>query len=132
MPEDPVEILVRMAEKNEIDPWNIDIVEVTDRFLEELGNRSELDLRLSGRTLFYAATLLRIKSDYLEEIAWGIADDETPFEEEIFQKNFSSESGDPIDQFEHEISRRLERKRFNPIGGMRYPSSRFVRKMIPR
>ncbi len=34
--EDPVEILVGMAERGEIDPWNINIMEVTDRFLEEL------------------------------------------------------------------------------------------------
>ena len=36
MSEEPVEILVQMAERGEIDPWNIDIVEVTDRFLSEL------------------------------------------------------------------------------------------------
>jgi len=30
--EDPVEILVGLAERGEIDPWNIDIIEVTDRF----------------------------------------------------------------------------------------------------
>ena len=34
--EDPVEILVGLAERGEIDPWNIDIIEVTDRFLSEL------------------------------------------------------------------------------------------------
>ena len=34
--EDPVEILVGLAERGEIDPWNINIIEVTDRFLSEL------------------------------------------------------------------------------------------------
>lgn len=112
MLEDPVEILVRMAEKNEIDPWNIDIVEITDRFLLELETKRELDLRVSGRTLFYAATLLRIKSDYLEQIAWGVVEEDSDLDDEAsFEDNFTSMSGDPIDQFEHEISRRLERKR---------------------
>ena len=69
MAEEPVEILVQMAERGEIDPWNIDIVEVTDRFLSELERRKELDLRISGRTLFYAALLLRMKSDHLEQLA---------------------------------------------------------------
>ncbi len=41
MAEEPVEILVQMAERGEIDPWNIDIVEVTDRFLSELERRKE-------------------------------------------------------------------------------------------
>jgi segregation and condensation protein A len=67
MAEEPVEILVQMAERGEIDPWNIDIVEVTDRFLSELERRKELDLRVSGRTLFYAAILLRMKSEYLDQ-----------------------------------------------------------------
>ena len=60
MDEEPVEILVRLAESGEIDPWNIDIVEVTDRFLSELDRIQKLDLRISGRTLFFASTLLRI------------------------------------------------------------------------
>ena len=61
--EDPVEILVGLAERGEIDPWNINIIEVTDRFLSELERRRELNLQLSGRTLFYAATLIRMKSE---------------------------------------------------------------------
>ncbi|HUU75980.1 MAG TPA: ScpA family protein [Methanoregulaceae archaeon] len=115
MVEEPVEILVHLAEKGEIDPWNIDIVEVTDRFLAELDRRKELDLRISGRTLFYAALLLRMKSEYL-----GILDmeDEAGFEEdmegldEFGLPGVFGEGGSlgPIEQLEHEIRRRLERK----------------------
>ena len=71
MSEDPIEILVQLAERGEIDPWKIDIVEVTDRFFEELGRRKEMDLRISGRALFYASLLLRIKSE-----CFGIPDDD--------------------------------------------------------
>jgi len=54
-----------MAERGEIDPWNIDIVDVTDKFLRRLEEMRKLDLRISGRTLLYAAILLRMKSDAL-------------------------------------------------------------------
>ena len=65
--EDPVEILVGLAERGEIDPWNIDIIEVTDRFLSDSsGDGSQF--QLSGRTLFYAATLLRMKSEQLDRV----------------------------------------------------------------
>ncbi len=64
---DPTEILVNMAKKNEIDPWNIDIVEVTDKFLNRIEELERLDLRISGRTLFYASVLLRMKSNTLLE-----------------------------------------------------------------
>ena len=63
MIEEPVALLVGMAER-EIDPWRIDIVEVTDQFLSSLENQKTLDLRISGRTLFYASLLLRMKSEY--------------------------------------------------------------------
>lgn len=116
MAEEPVEILVHMAEKGEIDPWNIDIVEVTDRFLAELDRRKELDLRISGRTLFYAALLLRMKSEYLGMVDEEEEDDE--FGEEIDgvdEFSLEDDFGDgiglgPIEQLEHEIRRRLDRK----------------------
>jgi|Deesub1362A_J573_1020465.scaffolds.fasta_scaffold01660_8 segregation and condensation protein A len=57
-----------MAERGEIDPWNIDIVEVTDKFLRRLEEMRKLDLRISGRTLLYASILLRMKSDVLVKV----------------------------------------------------------------
>jgi segregation and condensation protein A len=118
MTEEPVEILVQMAERGEIDPWNIDIVEVTDRFLSELERRRELDLRISGRTLFFAAILLRMKSEALEmgdqeedEGEPGDEDDDLfSFGDEDEETGLTRESG-PIELLEREISRRLDRKK---------------------
>ncbi len=64
--DDPVEILVRLAKDHEIDPWNIDIIEVADKFLEQLETRRS-DIRYFGRTLHYAAILLRMKADSVSE-----------------------------------------------------------------
>lgn len=122
--EDPVEILVGLAEKGEIDPWNIDIIEVTDRFLSELERRRELNLQLSGRTLFYAATLIRMKSELLVIIEPPEAEEGDG--EDLFGDDFGagiSEDIDysgrlgPIERLEHEIQRRLDRKnmRKSPI-----------------
>ena len=115
MDEEPVEILVGMAERGEVDPWNIDIVDVTDRFLAELDRRKELDLRVSGRTLFYAACLLRLKSDYLE--GWDGDEEEDLIsdedEEPLAYLDFDAEPGDggePMGRLEREIQRRLGRK----------------------
>ncbi len=115
MLEEPVEMLVAMAESGEIDPWNIDIVEVTDRFLGELKRMKTLDLRISGRTLFFASFLLRMKSEYLEESE----DDEAVFIEEPFDSpddfgydlDFSFDvCSDPIAKLEREIKRRVGKK----------------------
>ena len=103
---EPVELLVGMAKEGEIDPWDIDIVAVTDEFLARL---DEADLRTGGRALFYASVLLRMKSDAM------VTDDDPaeadprpgapgdPFEA-------AEGSPDPIAALEREMDRRLERK----------------------
>ncbi|QHS17253.1 segregation/condensation protein A [haloarchaeon 3A1-DGR] len=118
---EPVELLVQLAEEGEIEPWDIDIVQVTDAFLAELDAR---DLRTTGRALFYASVLLRMKSD-----AMLTDDDEDESDEpelEPWEAAMQGESHpgaggaagespagdgfDPVDQLEAEMDRRLERK----------------------
>ncbi|WP_251329620.1 segregation and condensation protein A [Haloplanus pelagicus] len=106
---EPVELLVQMAEDGEIDPWDIDIVDVTDAFLDRLDGT---DLRTSGRALFYASVLLRMKSD-------SVLDDGSEEEPEMEPWEVAMEGGedsrsphgpDPIDALDAELDRRLERK----------------------
>lgn len=65
---DGIEILVSMARTGKIDPWNVDIVDVTDKYLAHLFQMKAQNLRLTGRTLLFAAILLRLKSNVLEGI----------------------------------------------------------------
>lgn len=65
---DGIEILVNMAKRQELDPWNVNIVDVTDKYLQHLVELKQNNLRLTGRTLLFAAILLRLKSDVLEGI----------------------------------------------------------------
>lgn len=59
-------ILVSMAKSGKIDPWNIDIVDITDKYLEHICNMKSQNLRLTGRTFLFAAVLLKLKSNILE------------------------------------------------------------------
>ena len=65
---DGIEILVNMAKQGKIDPWNVDIVEVTDKYLTHLFQSKAQNLRMTGRTLLFAAILLKLKSNVLEGI----------------------------------------------------------------
>ncbi|MEI7474417.1 MAG: segregation/condensation protein A [bacterium] len=96
---DGIEILVEMAKNSKIDPWNIDIVDVTDKFLLQIVEMKSHNLMLTGRTLFYAALLLRMKSDVLEGID-PLAEQDALFEE--FDE-FSELIDEPY--FEEEINR---------------------------
>ena len=106
--DEPVELLVQLAEDGDIDPWDIDIVAVTDAYLAKI---EAADLRLSGRALFYASVLLRMKSEVLlQQIDQG--EPETPPEPEL-PDPWDPEAPpgpDPINALEQEMDRRLERK----------------------
>lgn len=114
---EPVELLVQLAKDGDIDPWDIDIVAVTDKFLEAI---DDVDLRTSGRALFYASVLLRMKSDELFAV-----DDPDDGELPPWEAPFADDGGmaggeddgtdhppgfDPVENLEAEMERRLERK----------------------
>ena len=61
-----IEILVQMAKSGKIDPWNIDIVDVTDKYLAHLFEMKAQNLRATGKTFLFASILLRLKSNVLE------------------------------------------------------------------
>jgi segregation and condensation protein A len=120
-PEDevePVELLVQLAKNGEIEPWDIDIVAVTDKFLAAL---DEADLRTSGRALFYASVLLRMKSDVMLDDGDDEPDAEeperAPWEAPPAEADEDGQpASDPVAALESEMDRRLERKhaRGNP------------------
>ncbi|EMA06639.1 condensin subunit ScpA [Haloarcula vallismortis] len=104
---EPVEVLVQLADDGEIDPWDIDVVRVTDKFLQRI---DDADLRTSGRALFYASVLIRMKSDAM--LGEG-EDEEEPAEpwEQAMHEDAPIEEPDPFAALESEMDRRLERRR---------------------
>jgi segregation and condensation protein A len=69
-----IALLVEMARRGEIDPWNIDIIDVTDKYLAALARRSAdggrlapADLARSAKCIFYAAALHNMKARALAE-----------------------------------------------------------------
>ncbi|MGZ4937867.1 MAG: segregation/condensation protein A [Halobacteriota archaeon] len=77
-----IDILVSLAKNGEIDPWDIDIVDVTDKFLAHIAKLEKLDLRISSRTLLFASILLRMKSDALEAPQRDDEDEPPPVEDD--------------------------------------------------
>ena len=65
---EPLGILVELARDGKINPWDIDIVQLTDSFLGRVEELKQMDLRISSRTLLYSAILLRMKSSGILEV----------------------------------------------------------------
>jgi len=78
-----------MARRGEIDPWNIDVVDITDRFLKKVESAKKLDLRVSGRVLLYAAILVRMKAEAITTEAIGLEESE-----DVFETSFVDEAMD--------------------------------------
>ena len=63
--EGPLDLLLHMIKKEEIDIWNIPIARITEQYLEYLQIMKDLNINLAGEWLMMAATLIYIKSKML-------------------------------------------------------------------
>lgn len=79
----PLDLLLELIRKNEMDIYDIPIAEITRQYLETLAKMKELNLDVAGEFLVMAATLIYIKSRML-----------LPVEKEIEEE----EGGDPREE----------------------------------
>jgi len=84
--------LIDLAERGEIDPWDVPVINIIDRFLAELGlmgdtevPQHEADLPRSGQAFLWASMLVLFKADSLNQIEQDLGDIDADdfFEEEI-------------------------------------------------
>lgn len=66
-----IELLVKMARRGDVDPWDVDLIDVTDRYLDAIASLDVTDLLASAKLIFYASVLLHLKAQVL---ARGTAD----------------------------------------------------------
>jgi segregation and condensation protein A len=99
--EGPLDLLLYLIKKNEVDIYDIPITSVTEQYLEYLELMRMLDLNIAGEFLVMAATLIHIKSKMLLP----------PEEKEILPE----EEEDPREEL---VRRLLEYKRFKEAAGV--------------
>jgi segregation and condensation protein A len=67
--QDAIALLINLAEQGEIDPWDVKVIEVIDRFLSELAPSEqepyEASLSQSGQAFLYASMLVLLKAETL-------------------------------------------------------------------
>jgi segregation and condensation protein A len=61
----PLDLLLDLIRKQQIDIWDIPIARITAQYLEYLDRAAALDMELSSEFIFMAATLIHIKSRML-------------------------------------------------------------------
>ncbi|MDP2921253.1 MAG: segregation/condensation protein A [Candidatus Omnitrophota bacterium] len=99
--EGPLDLLLYLIKKNEIDIYDIPISSITEQYLEYLDLMRMLDLNIAGEFLVMAATLIHIKSKMLLP----------PDEKEVLPE----EEEDPREEL---VRRLLEYKKFKEVAGI--------------
>jgi segregation and condensation protein A len=66
--QNPIDIILKLVVKGEIDPWNIDIRVLADKFLNEIKNMYIPDLITASKVLVVAALLLKLKAESLDQV----------------------------------------------------------------
>jgi len=84
------EVIYHIVSIEKLDPWNIDLIKLTQNFIKYINKIEELDFRIPAKIVFVAAILLRLKADYL-----SIFEEEDTFEEVAKGKPFVDLGIDP-------------------------------------
>lgn len=61
------DVIVKIVAEEGMDPWSVDIIRLSNVFLDYLKRIEGLDLRIPARFILIASILLRMKSDVLAE-----------------------------------------------------------------
>ena len=91
---DGIEVLVQMAKQGKIDPWNIDIADIADKYMLHIAESKSNNLRVTGRALFFLAVLLKLKSNILVGMDSSQFDVQEEFNPEYDDDNDSRFSDD--------------------------------------
>jgi len=55
-------IIYELVRTEQMDPWDVDISQISQKYIEMLGRLKEMDFRISGKVVLAAAILLKMKS----------------------------------------------------------------------
>ena len=116
--------LIDSAEKGEIDPWDVPVIDVIDRFLSQLGLLDssdaeslpeETDLPQSGQAFLWASMLVLLKADTLQLLQEIYQEEET----EEFLEEFDIEDLESLSPLPPFIEEHLRRRTSVPARSKR-------------
>jgi segregation and condensation protein A len=64
------DILLELIASNSIDPWNIDLLELSDAFIKKVREMEKMDFVMQANVILAASILLKYKSNYLKSLSY--------------------------------------------------------------
>ena len=126
----PLDLLLHLIEKMELDIYNIPIAKLTESYLEYINTSEEFSLEIAEEYIVMAATLLHIKSKFEEDVA---EEEEDLVQQLLDYKNYK-ELSTKLEILQKERAQYLEKESIDldiqdNIGSLRIPSIKLLKAM---
>ena len=131
----PLDLLLHLIEKMEIDIYNIPIAKLTESYLEYINNNDEFSLENAEEYIVMAATLLHIKSkNLLPKFENEMIEDEEDLVQQLLDYKNYKELSEKLDNLQKIRAQFLDKESVNidvegSVEMMRMPSSKLLRAM---
>ena len=131
----PLDLLLHLIEKMEIDIYNIPIAKLTESYLEYINSNDEFSLENAEEYIVMAATLLHIKSkNLLPKFENETIEDEEDLVQQLLDYKNYKELSEKLDNLQKIRAQFLDKESVNidveaSVEMMRMPSSKLLRAM---
>ena len=131
----PLDLLLHLIEKMEIDIYNIPIAQLTESYLEYLNNNDDFSLENAEEYIVMAATLLHIKSkNLLPKFENETIEDEEDLVQQLLDYKNYKELSEKLDNLQRMRAQFLDKESINldvvgSVETLRMPSSKLLRAM---
>ena len=131
----PLDLLLHLIEKMEIDIYNIPIAKLTESYLEYINNNDDFSLENAEEYIVMAATLLHIKSkNLLPKFENETIEDEEDLVQQLLDYKNYKELSEKLDNLQRMRAQFLDKESINidveaSIETLRVPSSKLLRAM---
>ena len=131
----PLDLLLHLIEKMEIDIYNIPIAQLTESYLEYINNNDDFSLENAEEYIVMAATLLHIKSkNLLPKFENETIEDEEDLVQQLLDYKNYKELSEKLDNLQRMRAQFLDKESINidvegSIETLRVPSSKLLKAM---
>lgn len=131
----PLDLLLHLIEKMELDIYNIPIAKLTESYLEYINTSEEFSLEIAEEYIVMAATLLHIKSkNLLPKFEEDVAEEEEDLVQQLLDYKNYKELSTKLEILQKERAQYLEKESIDldiqdNIGSLRIPSIKLLKAM---
>ena len=131
----PLDLLLHLIEKMELDIYNIPIAKLTESYLEYINTNEEFSLEIAEEYIVMAATLLHIKSkSLLPKFEEDVVEEEEDLVQQLLDYKNYKELSTKLEILQKERAQYLEKESIDldiqdNIGSLRIPSIKLLKAM---